>query len=452
MQPAYTIGQARGGLPLIGHVLHLLTRPLQLFQTIRADGDLVVLRMGPTPIYVVNHPELIRQVLVTDAKKFDKGLQFEKARPYVGNGIATSSEPFHLHQRRLMQPAFHHAQITRYAESMRQSAQATISSWRLREPIELERELLQFTIRVLTETLFSTEADASAMAAVTETLPILLSGVAWRIAVPAKILEKLPLRAIRSFEEGRLRLWATIDQLIAARRKATGSHEDLLSMLLDARDEHTGAGMTDEQVRDEALTMLLAGSETTASTLGWVCHLLGEHPDVQRRVHAEIDAAVGARPITADDLPRLVYTRQVICEALRLYPPVWLASRRPLVDIEIGGHRIPAGSNVFFCPYGLHRDPNIYSNPDRFDPERWTGETFKSMSRPTFIPFGSGGRGCIGESFAWTEMMVFLGTLLQTYTLRTPPNRRVRVVARGSLRGHGIAAIITPRSGVAAPR
>lgn len=442
----YTLVRAPGGVPLLGHIPQLVSRPLHLFQSIRKLGDVVVIRMGTTPCHVVNHPALIREVLVVEAKKFDKGRQFEKARPYVGNGIATSSEPLHLRQRRLMQPAFHQAQIAHYTESMRRVAQGTIDAWPRGVPIALERELLCFTIRALTDTLFSTEADANVVAAVTESLPLLLSGIAWRVAIPFEFLEKLPTRANRRFEAGRLRLRATIDQLVAGHREEPVLRNDLVSMLLGARDPETGAGMTDEQVRDEIMTMMLAGSETTASTLGWVCHLLSEHPTVQQRVQAEVDAVLGTRPVTTEDLPRLVYLRQVICEALRLYPPAWLASRRAIEDVVIGGHTIPAGGDVFFSAYGVHRDPSIYSQPDSFDPDRWSGETMKSMSRPTFLAFGSGPRGCIGDGFAWSEMLVFLSTLLQACILCTPRDQRVRVLARGLLRADGLGMILGDRT------
>lgn len=445
MHASFTLAAAPGSVPLIGHVLHLLARPLQLFRSLRAHGDIVVIRLGSTPIYVVNHPELIRQVLVADARKFDKGVQFEKARPFVGNGIATSSEPVHLRQRRLIQPAFHHTQIARYVERMCVVSQATIAGWQRGAPVRLDDELSRLAIRILTDTLFSTEADADVIAEVTTALPVLLDGIAWRIAVPGELLERLPSRANRRFEAGRARLRATIARIVASHRGAAGAGEDLLAMLLAARDEQTGVGMTDEQVHDEIMAMMLAGTETTASTLAWVCHLLSEHPAVQERVRAELDAVLGERPLGLETAGRLVFMRCTIQEALRLYPPVWLTSRRPLVEVELGGHRIPAGANVFFSAYGVHRDPALYPEPDLFQPDRWADEQLRSASRSTFIPFGAGPRGCVGESFAWAEMTAFLATLLRDRVLRPAPGARVKVVARGSLRAHGLSVITDSR-------
>ncbi|UQA57274.1 cytochrome P450 [Polyangium aurulentum] len=447
MSTHYTLTTAPGGLPLVGHTLQLLVRPLQLFQSLRAHGDVVVIRLASTPIHVVNHPELIRQILTTDARKFDKGVQFEKARPYVGNGLATSSEPLHLRQRRLIQPAFHRAQIALYLQTMQATAREMIAAWPQGQPIELDRRLFEFTIRVLTETLFSTEADARVIREITGSLPDFLDGIAWRVAIPAELVERLPLPANRRFREGRERLRAIIDALIAGHRGAVDQREDLLSMLLAAREEETGAGMSDAQIRDEITTMMLAGTETSASTIGWVCHLLAEHPDVQERLQREVDTVLDGRAAGVEDLSRLVFMRHVISEALRMYPPAWLISRRPLEDVDLGGHRLRAGSQVFFSAYGVHRDPELYPDPDRFRPERWAEEQTKAVARAAFLPFGAGVRGCIGEPFAWAESTVFLATLVGARSLHLVPGRPVKAVARGTLRPQNLHVLTRPRAG-----
>lgn len=443
--PRLTVGRAPGALPLVGHIFHLLLRPLRFFSGLRGHGDIVTIRLGSRPVIVVNHPDVIRQILVTDARHFDKGLQFERARDYVGNGLATAGEPHHRGQRRLIQPAFHHASVVRYVDIMRDVAAATLDTWPHGAPIELESALLRFTIRALTATLFSTRADASMIATVTESLPAFLGGIAWRVALPTRVFERLPLPANRRFDAGNRRLRATIDRIVADRRARPGAGEDLLDMLLAARDEATGAGMTDEQIRDEVMTMMLAGSETTASILGWILHLLGTHPDVQRAVHAELDEVVGRRPISADDLTRLPYLRRVVRETLRLYPPAWLISRRALTDVSLGGYTVPAGSDVFFSAYGVHRDPAYYANPAVFDPGRWTTQSERSKTTPTFLAFGAGPRGCIGEAFAWSEVLIFTATLLQRCCVRPPPRLRVRAVARGLLHGSPLATVLTAR-------
>jgi cytochrome P450 len=186
-------------------------------------------------------------------------------------------------------------------------------------------------------------------------------------------------------------------------------------------------------VFDEAMTMLLAGTETSANVLGWTCYLLGAHPEVQARVAGEVDEVLAGRPAGSEDLPRLDLTRRVLTEAMRLYPPVWLLTRRPVTDVEIGGQRISAGSHVFFCPYAVHRDPAVYAEPDRFDPDRWGSDASRRGSHTTFMPFGAGLRSCIGEGFAWTEMLIIMSTILARWTLHPIADRPVRPAAIGSL-------------------
>lgn len=435
MKTNHSITSAPGSYPLIGHVPQLLRRPLELFQSLRPLGDVVVIRLGRAPAYVVNHPALIRQILVNDARKYDKGLQFEKARPYIGNGLLASAEPLHLRQRRVMQPAFHHAQIARYADVMRACATETVDSWRPGQEVAMNVQLLSFATRVVTQTLFSVDVPARVVAEFTRLLPEFLDGMTTRIALPFKLLERLPTRGNRRFDAGRARLRAIVASIVAAHRARSFDPMDLLSMLAHAQGDAEGGGMPEEQLHDEVMTMLLAGAETTASTLSWTCQLLGQHPEVQERVRAEIDAVVDDRPVGAEHLRQLGYTRRVLTEAARIYPSVWLLSRRPIEDVEIGGHRLPAGSHVLFCPYALHRDPAVYPDPERFDPDRWLQAhlTAAGGSRETFIPFGAGLRSCIGEPFAWTAMTIFLATLLTRWTLRPTPGPTVRPIVRGSL-------------------
>jgi cytochrome P450 len=453
MTTKYTIAPAPRSFPLLGHVPQLFRRPLELFQSIRAHGDVVIIRVGRSPAYVVNHPELIRQILVHDAKKFDKGLQFEKARPYVGNGLTTASEPLHLRQRRLMQPAFHHAQIARYADLMRESATAMIESWRPGQEVALNEQLLSFTVTVLARTLFSTDIDASVVSEFTEAMPALLDGLTTRVALPFEFLERLPTPGNRRFNTGRACLRAIIERFVAEHRTKGADRAGLLSILVNARDDGTGGGMTDEQLHDEVMTMLLAGTETVANTLSWACHLLGQHPECQGRLQAEVDEVLSGHPVGVEELRKLGYTQRVLTETLRMYPATWLLSRRPIADVEIGDHRIPAGSHVLFSPYGLHRDPELYPEPDRFHPDRWLGEHSnpKGGSRASFIPFGAGIRGCIGEPFAWTEMMIFLSTLAARRTLRPVRGRWVRPIVWGSLQPDRLSMIVEARS-ITAPR
>jgi cytochrome P450 len=452
MVAKHTLASAPGGVPLLGHLPQLFRRPLETFQSLRAHGDVAVIRLGRTPAYVVNHPDLIRQILLNDAKKFDKGVQAEKARFYVGSGLVTSSEPLHLRQRRLIQPVFHQAQIARYAEVMRESAITAVRSWRHGQAVSMNDQLFSFTLKVLTQTLFSTEFDASVVSEFTDATKAFVDGLALRVALPFEFLEKLPTRGNRRFNTGRVRLRAIIEQIVAERRSRKTDRMDLLSVLVNTQDDDAGAGMADEQIHDEIMTMLIAGTETAANTLSWTCHLLGQHPEIQAKVRAEADAVLDGQPVGMEHLRRLTYTRQVIAETLRMYPVVWLVSRRPITEVEIGGHTIPAGSHVLFCPYALHRDPALYPEPERFHPDRWLGEKTYSTggARGAYIPFGAGIRGCMGEPYAWTEMMIFLSTLVTSWVLRPVPGQLVRPAVKASLQPDQLSMIVEAAEGAPA--
>lgn len=453
MATPYSIVAAVNRFPLLGHVPQLIRQPLELFRWLRAQGDIVIIRLGRAPAYVINHPDLIRQLLVSGAKDFEKGLQFEKARPYIGNGILTSNGPLHLRQRRLMQPAFHQAQVARYAEVMRKGAAAMLESWRHGQEVAMNEQFLVYTVKVLTRALFSTEVEAGVISEFTDAMTCLLEGLTVRVALPFRFFERLPTRGNRRFNEGRVRLRAIIKRIITAHREKAMDCGDLLSMLASSGGDDRGVRLSDEQLHDEMMTMLIAGTETTANTLSWVCHLLGQHPEVQERVRAEVDTALDGRPIGMEDLRKLGYTRQVLNETLRLYPAVWLLSRRPIADVELGGHRIPQGSHVLFSPYALHRDPTLYPEPERFQPERWSQEHAgaKGGSRETFIPFGAGLRGCIGEPYAWAEMLIFLSSLVTRWRLCPIAGRPVRPVIQGSLQPYQLVMRVEARAASLAP-
>ena len=428
-----TLSEAPGRLPLLGHLLRIHKDPLAFFRSLQSQGDIVTFGLGPSRAYLVTRPGLIRHMLCDDAQKFDKGVQFEKARPFVGNGLLASSEPLHMRQRRLIQPAFHSARIARYALDMQKVAEERIGSWRSGHEIGLDRELHGLTITMAMQALFSADVDDAFVGEVTSSLPTLLAGITRRMLSPLPILEKLPTRANRELESMRIRLSAALRKIIAERLETDVDRGDLLAMLREAPDRGTDARATDQQIFDESMGMLLAGTETSAIVLGWTCYLLGAYPEVQARVAGEVEAVLAGRPAGVEDLPKLDLTRRVITEAMRLYPPVWLLTRRPIVDVEIGGHRISAGSHVFFCPYAVHRDPSLYAEPDRFDPDRWRSESNQPGSRTTFLPFGAGIRSCIGERFAWTEMLIIMSAIVGRWTLHPIAERPVLPAAIGSL-------------------
>jgi cytochrome P450 len=442
-------------LPLLGHALYLLRDPWRFLAQARPLADVVRIRLGPRAAYVVNHPDLVRRVLVTDAREYTKGVQFDKLRPVLGNGLVTAAGEEHLIHRRLIQPAFHHGRISGYARTMRDLAVATVGGWRDAEAVQLDTELARLTLTVVATTMFSTELGAEAVAEVVRSMPAVLSGITKRALAPTQLLERLPTPGNRRFDRANASLRAVVDRIIAEYRGTGVDHGDMVSMLLLARDDVTGTGLSDRQVRDEVITMLLAGTETTANVLAWACHVLSQRPDLQARVQSEVDEVLGAGELTLADLGRLTVTRAVISETLRMYPPAWLITRRTREAVELGGVALPAGASVLLSPYALHRDPTRYAEPDRFDPDRWSTERAGELYRPAFIPFGAGTRQCIGEAFAWTEAVIILATIAQQWQLRAVPGVPVRMLPSATLAVSALPMTVRARQPVepaAAPR
>lgn len=418
-----------GHLPL-GHALQLRNRPLEFVQSLRSAGDVVAFRLGQKTAYAVNHPDLIRQMLVADAKKFEKGKMFEKGRLVARNGLFTSEGDFHMRQRRIIQPLFHQSSIARYTATMGEVARSRVGSWRDGQELRMEREMFSLALTTVTRVLFSAEIRDQWSAAFQQSLPVLLEGLARRALAPIDLLDKLPTPMNRRFSRALGVMEGVVNSIIEEARSAGAESGDLLGALLRARDEQTGEGMSDQQVYDEVVSMLIAGTETTAGVLSWACYLLSRHPQVLRRLQAELDETLGGRTAGYADLGSLRYLQQVIAETLRLYPPTWMLMRRPVADVTLGRWTIPAGSMVLFSIYALHRDPALYERPEVFDPDRWAPERAAGIRRGTYIPFGSGVRGCAGEPFARAEIAIILGAILRDYRLRPARGRPVEPIVR----------------------
>jgi len=406
----------------------------------RQYGDVVYLPLGRQHIYYVGHPDAIRDILVTHQNKFKKSRMLERARVLLGDGLLTSEGQHHRRQRRLVQPAFHRDRLAGYGAVMVDRAAIVRDQWKSDQPIDALQEMMRLTLAIVAKTLFSTDVDSEADeigVALTQVFDLFEV-----ILMPfSEILEKLPLPAVRRFKRARKRLDETIYRLIAERRVRGDDAGDLLSMLLLAQDEEGSGGMTDEQVRDEALTLFLAGHETTADALTWTWYLLSQNPEAEASFHAELDRTLAGRLPAFDDLPQLRYTESVFAEALRLYPPAWGIGRRALEDYPVGECVIPARSVVLMSPYAVHRDPRWFSDSLTFRPERWLAD---DPARPKFayFPFGGGARVCIGERFAWMEGTLLLAALGQRWRLRLEPGHRVETHARITLRPkHGVRMI-----------
>jgi cytochrome P450 len=409
---------APGRWPFLGHTPALLRQRFAFTDSLHEHGEIVKLYLGPAPVYFVASPRLVHDVLVTAGPKFRKGAMFDKFRPFVGNGLVLSNGDFHLRQRRLMQPAFHRDRLVAYAEIMRRAATGLSDTWRAGEVRMIEEDMQSLAVTIVGEALFSTDLGKEAIAEARRSIFVIIQQGMIRALSP-KFVEKLPVPGNRRFDEAIARMQGIVVEVIRDWRRESTDRGDLLSTLLLA-------GMTDEQARDEVLTLLTAGIETTALALAWTFHELGRHPRVEARVHAEIDEVLGGRPVTVDDLPRLTYVRQVVDEVLRQYP-LWMLMRRTLTEVDLGGVRLPEGAEVIVSPHALHHDPGSFADPDRFDPGRWAPERAADVPKGAFIPFGAGTRQCIGNRFAQNEIVITVATVAARWRLVPVPGRPVRV-------------------------
>jgi cytochrome P450 len=428
-------------IPLLGHVIPLLWAPLETLQSLRSHGDVVAIYLGTRPVYVINSPELIQRMLVTEADKFTKGRFFDKGRPFVGNGLATSEGDFHMRQRRLMLPIFHRERLRVYAEVMREQSAAIADAWTPGQRIAADQAMHELTFTVTTKALFHSDLGDRAVAEIQHWLPIFLKGLMRRSLSPIDMLEKLPIPSNRQFELARSGLKKIIDDVIEIYLADPADHGDLLSMLVNVRDEDTGEGMSHEQLHDELMTILIAGTETTGTALSWLFHELGHRSDITARLYPEIDSVLGGRPVTFDDVPALTYTRRIVNETLRLHSPVWMSMRRAATSVELGGVHIPPGSELLYSPTTMHRDPAFYTEPDRFDPDRWES----SPRRGTYLPFGGGRHKCIGDHFALTEMVVAVATIAAKWQLIPAPGHTVREQPSSTLRPDRLPMTVVPR-------
>lgn len=431
--PSVTVPTMPGRLPGIGHALTMWRDPLKFFQSVSRQGPLMRIQLGPTMAYLVSNHDMLYDILVRRAKDYEKGMQYDRVRSMLGNGILMSEGEFHRRQRLLMQPAFHHTQIAKYLEIMRDSAAREFDSWQDGQRVVMYDMFYELAVRIVIKAMFSTDLAESDIDEVYRCMPVVISGVERRAAIPPALLDLVPTRSSKRFHDAINRLTRVGHRIVRdLGNQPDRPGDDLMARLFAARDAGN-VEMTDQQIHEEFMTMLTAGSETTPSAMSWTTYLLGEHPEVQRAVQAEVDRVIGDRPIESGDLPKLEYTLRVVTESLRMYPPVWALSRRARVDTELGGHPIAAGSDVFYSIYGVQHDLAVYPKPDRFDPDRWLADRRSEIPRSAFMPFGAGVRNCIGENFAWNEIQAVLATMMQNWSVRPVSDEPVKPIAMGAL-------------------
>lgn len=434
--------------PVLGHAVGFARDPLGFLEAMRSAGDVARVSLGTQEVYLVNSAALVRRIL-TDATTFERGLQAERLRVFLGDGLVTSDGPPHLRNRRLVQPAFHHQRIGGYADIMREETEAMTRRWQDGQQVAVNTEVMRVALRVVGRTLFSTALGAEVVDEVVRSVPLILDGVGRRARDPFGLVARLPTAGNREFNASIVRLRAVVSRMVKAYREAGADHGDIVSMLLLARDADTHEALTDSQVSDEVITMLAAGTDTTANTVAWALHVLGGRPELARSLQAEVDSVVGDRAITMADMPKLDLTRRIISETLRMYPQAWMLTRMTTQPISLGGVELRAGTTLLLPICGLHRDPEVYPRPGIFDPGRWSGAVAGPV-KPSFLPFGAGRHQCIGEAFAWTEATIMLAVIAQHWRLLPVPGRPVNVNALTTLKPTQLPMIPHRRTATAA--
>lgn len=414
----------------------------------RNYGDFVRFRLRRDFVYLLSHPDYARDILVTHAAKFTKGVALQRAKSLLGEGLLTSEGELHRRQRRLMQPAFHHQTIvTQYAEAMVGCGVAHSRAWTDGLHVDMFEEMRQLALEVVAKAMFGAdiEADAAELSRAFTRAVITLRPFD-SVGQSPKLVRRTGRRKQPLATTG-IKPDTIIHRIIEQRRRDSGDRHDVISMLMSAVDEEAGdEGMTDKQVRDEVMTLIQAGHETTANALTWTWYLLARNPEAELRFHRELDDVLNGRVPTAEDIQNLPYTGYVFSESLRLFPPAWILARRPVGDYEMQGHIIRDGSLMLISPYVLHHDERFFPDPDRFIPERWEPESRRGVVPLSYLPFGHGPRRCIGDGFAMTEGVLLLASLGSQWRVEQDPPQDIEMLPQITLRPKSMPMVLRRRS------
>jgi cytochrome P450 len=445
-----------------------LGEPIRLFEHLhKTYGPIAHYRFMGTPIIFLNQPDYIREVLVTQAASFVKERTVRRMKILLGEGLITSDDPIHIRQRRIVAPAFHRQRIAAYADEIVSSAAHHAAQWQTGQAIDISAAMMSLSLEIVARTLFNTEVTDD-IRSINDEVNTIMGLYNFLVAFPRmENFLHLPIPGIVKFRRSRARLDAVVHRLITAHRSSGEDKGDLLSMLIASRDED-GSSLSDQQIRDEVLTIFLAGYETTANALTWTWYLLSQNPEAEAKLHAELDSVLGTPPTdihtevssrpkrsevegsaslplsptqpqaprlpTLADYPNLRYTEQVFAESMRLYPPAWAMGRMSTQPVTLGPYRIPPGAHFFMSQYIVSRTPEFYPDPLRFDPDRFTPEAKAARPRFTYFPFGAGSRQCIGESFAWMEGVLSIATIASRWRMQylgsAPPVPQAKITLR----------------------
>lgn len=438
------------GYPIIGNLPQMLRNPLQfLTNAVREYGEVVHLgAMGSQQLYLVAHPEHLKYILQENSRNYIKGENFKAIKLVIGDGLAVNEGESWRRERRLMQPTFHRQRVGALVNLMTKTIAQMLENWRTIEPgkpLDVFAEMMQLAQTILLKSLLSIDSndEINELNRAWDTAYEYLSSQLWAVL---KLPLWVPTPKKRRFQAAMQTLDTVIYRIIRERRESSNAPDDLLSMLMDAYDEESGQGMSDEQLRDEIMTIFTGGFETSAAVLAWTWYLLSQHPSVECRLQEELTRVLGGRTPTLEDVPSLKYTRMVIEESMRLYPGAWVFTRTNLDADQIGGYHIPTHSLIMISPYVTHRLPTFWENPEEFDPERFTRERVAGRPRYAYFPFGGGPRQCIGEIFATTEMQLVMAMVAQKYRLHLVSEHPVEEEPMFTLRPrHGILMTLEPQ-------
>ena len=433
---------------LLGSIVEMSRDWLGFYQRCAEQyGDVVLVRLAHVPVYLIAHPRDIETVLVTNTANFTKSSDYRALARVLGKGLLTSEGDFWRRQRGLIQPAFHKQNIQAYAQVMTAATARILDSWKDGEERNLHDDMMRVTLEIVAQCLYSAEVSGDAER-VGKAMEVVMERFVTNASLAVLFPFDIPLVFVRRESRAIRTLNEIIGGIIQERRASNQKHENLLDMLLRARDAD-GNPMSDTQLRDEVMTLFLAGHETTAIALSWACYLIAQHADVEAALARELQEVLGIRAPAPDDLPRLRYTEMVLKETLRLYPAVWGIGRKAIADCELGGYGIPAGSNIFILQWRTQRDARFFPDPERFDPERWRDDPLRSgkIPRYAYFPFGGGPRVCVGASFAMMEATLLLAMIQQRFHLELVPNHPIEILASVTLRPkHGIKMIAQSRN------